>query len=114
MENDIRNRGMRQQLQGRNAVKDLGGGRPRYLRKRDLKMLLLESTGNLDTTFRKTTRLGIAKRIAGPPVTLQRIKKWTLWRGRPLRNGRRSIRVKRAGCGGAPATPGVIAPLVRK
>jgi hypothetical protein len=81
--NDIRNRGLRQQLQGKNAVKDLGGGRPRYLRKRELKMLQLESTGNLDTTFRKTTRLGIAKRIAGSVVALQRIKKWTLWRGRP-------------------------------
>jgi hypothetical protein len=80
---DIRNRGLRQQLQGRNAVKDLGGGRPRYLGKRDLKLLQLESKGNFDTTFRKTTRLGIAKRIAGSPVALQRIKKWTLWRGRP-------------------------------
>jgi hypothetical protein len=80
---DIRNRGLRQQLQGRNAVKDLGGGRPRYLRKRDLKMLQLESTGNLDRTFRKTTRLGIVKRIAGSPIALPRIKKGTLWRGRP-------------------------------
>jgi hypothetical protein len=80
---DIRNRGLRQQLQGRNAVKDLGGGRPRYLSKRDLKMLQLESTGNLDTTFRKTTRLGIAKRVAGSPIALQMIKKWTLWRVRP-------------------------------
>jgi hypothetical protein len=80
---DIRDRGLRQQPQGRNAVKDLGGGRPRYLRKRDLKMLQLESTGNLDTTFMKTTKLRIAKRIAGSPIGLQRIKKWTLWRGRP-------------------------------
>jgi hypothetical protein len=72
---DIRNRGLRQQLQGRNAVKDLGGGRPRYLRKRDLNMVQLESTGNLDTTFGKTTRLGIAKRIAGSTIALQRIKK---------------------------------------
>jgi hypothetical protein len=64
--NDIRNRGLRQQLQGRNTV-----------------MLQVESTGNLDTTFRKTTRLGIIKRLAGFPVALQRNKKWTLWRGRP-------------------------------
>jgi hypothetical protein len=62
---DIRNRVLREQLQSRNAVKDLGGRRLRYLRKRDLKMLQLESTGNLDTNFRKTTRLENAKRIAG-------------------------------------------------
>jgi hypothetical protein len=47
--------------EGRKRVKDLGGGRPRYLRKRDLKKLRLESTENLDMTFSKTTILEIAK-----------------------------------------------------
>jgi hypothetical protein len=48
--------------EGRKSVKDLGGGRPRYLRKRDLKKLRLERTGKLDTTFSKITILEIAKR----------------------------------------------------
>jgi hypothetical protein len=43
--------------EGSKRVKDLGGGIPQYLRKRDLKKLRPESTGNLDTTFSKTTRL---------------------------------------------------------
>jgi hypothetical protein len=67
----------------RKRVKDLGGGRPRYLRKRDLKKLQLESTGNLDTTFNKTMRLEIAKRIARSTVGMPKIRNWTLWRGRP-------------------------------
>jgi hypothetical protein len=33
----IRDRGLRQHLQGRYEVKDLGGGLPRYLKKPDLK-----------------------------------------------------------------------------
>ncbi|PNF28333.1 hypothetical protein B7P43_G01893 [Cryptotermes secundus] len=33
----IKDRGLRQQLQGRNGVEDLGGGQPRYLKKQDLK-----------------------------------------------------------------------------
>jgi hypothetical protein len=48
---------VRTRHKGRKRVKDLGGGRPRYLRKRDLKKLRLESMGNLDTAFSKTTRL---------------------------------------------------------
>jgi hypothetical protein len=35
------------------------------------------------TTFRKTTRLGIATPIAGSRIALKRIKKWNLWSGRP-------------------------------
>jgi hypothetical protein len=46
---------------GRNRVKDLGGRWPRYLKKQAPKKLQLESMGNLDTTFSKTTRLEIAK-----------------------------------------------------
>jgi hypothetical protein len=69
--------------EGRNIVKYLDGGRPRYLRKRDLKQLRLESTGNLDTTFSKTTRLEIVKRIARSTVGVRKINCWTLWRSRP-------------------------------
>jgi lambda repressor-like predicted transcriptional regulator len=67
--------------QGINGVKDLGGGRPRYLRKQDLRKLQLESTGNLNATL--TTRWEIARRIVGSAVGLQAINIWTLWRGRP-------------------------------
>jgi uncharacterized membrane-anchored protein YhcB (DUF1043 family) len=41
-------------------------------------------------TYRKTTGLEIAKQIAGSPIRLQHFKIWTLWRGRPLRNEKRS------------------------
>jgi hypothetical protein len=47
--------------EGRKRVKDLGSRWPQCLRIQDLKKLRMESTGNLDTTFSKTTRLGIAK-----------------------------------------------------
>jgi hypothetical protein len=53
----------------------------------------------------------IMEHVVGTSSGLRRRKKLTLWRGRPLRNGRKSsIKVRRAGCGGAPATPGVIVP----
>jgi hypothetical protein len=67
--------------QGKNRVKNLGGGRPRYLGKRDLRKLQLENTGNLNATL--TTRREIARRIVGSAVGLQAINIWTLWRGRP-------------------------------
>jgi hypothetical protein len=63
-------------------VKDLGGGRPRYLKKRDLKKLRRESTGNVNETLRMTTGLEIAKRIARSTVGLRKMRNWTLWRGR--------------------------------
>jgi hypothetical protein len=52
------------------GMKDLGGGRPQYLREWDLKKLRLKSVGNVDTTFSKTTGLRIAKRIARFTVAL--------------------------------------------
>jgi hypothetical protein len=58
--------------ESRKSVKDLGGGWPRYLRKRDLKKLLLESMGNFDTTLSKTTRLEIARWIARSTVGMWR------------------------------------------
>jgi hypothetical protein len=57
--------------ESRKGMKDLGGGRSRYLRKRDLKKLRIKSTGNLDTTFSKTTRLEIAKLIARSTVGMR-------------------------------------------
>jgi hypothetical protein len=64
-------------------VKDLGGRRPRYLKKRDLKKLRLEGTGKLGTTFRKTTKLEIAKRIARSAAGMRKMKGWTLSRDQP-------------------------------
>jgi hypothetical protein len=98
---------------GRKGMKDLGGGRPRYLKKRDLKKRRRESTRNVNETVRITTVLEIAKRIAGSTVELRTIKDRTLWRGRP-----RPKRKKEAAHGvrawdvGATATPGVMAPPV--
>jgi hypothetical protein len=57
----IRDRSLRQQLQGRNGVKDLGSGRPRYLKKQYPKKVQVESTGNSDMNFMKPTRLEITK-----------------------------------------------------
>lgn len=56
--------------EGRREVKDLGGGRSRYLNKRDLKKLRRESTGNVNETLRKTTGLEIAMRIARSTVRI--------------------------------------------
>jgi hypothetical protein len=59
----------------RKRAKDLVSGRPRYLKKRDLKKIGLESTENLDTTFRKTTRLEIAKRIVRSTIRMRKTRK---------------------------------------
>jgi hypothetical protein len=67
----------------RKRVKDLGGGWAQYLKKRDLKKLRRESTGNVNETLRKTTGLEITKRIAGYTAGLRTIKDRTLWRGLP-------------------------------
>jgi hypothetical protein len=74
----IRDRRLRQQLQGRNLVEDLGGGQLRYL-----KNVEVESMANFYMNFTKTARLEIAKRIIGSSVGLRQDKDWTLWRGRP-------------------------------
>jgi anti-sigma-K factor RskA len=64
--------------EGRKGLKDLGGGRPRYLKK-----LQLESGVNVIKTYEKTTGLVTVKRIAGSLVGLQMIRDWTLRRGQP-------------------------------
>jgi hypothetical protein len=79
----IRNRGLRQQQQGRNEVKDLGGGLPRHVKKPDLKKVQVKSTGNFDMNLTKIARLEIAKRIVGSSDSLRTDKDWTLWRGQP-------------------------------
>jgi hypothetical protein len=80
--------------EGRKRVKDLGDGRPRYLRKRDLKKLRMESIRILDMTFSKTMRLEIAKQIARSTVGMQKIKCWTLWRGQPPPKWEKKLQVE--------------------
>jgi hypothetical protein len=64
---------VRKHYEDRRGLRDLGGGRPRYLKK-----LQLEGTGSVIKTYGQTTGLEIAKRIAGSPVGLQKIRDWTL------------------------------------
>jgi hypothetical protein len=40
--------------------------------------------------LKKTNVLEIVKRAVGISSGLQRIRNWALWRGRPLRNGKRN------------------------
>jgi hypothetical protein len=72
---------VRTHYEGRKGLKDLGGGRPRHLKKWDLKKLQLESTGNVIKIYDKTIIPETVKRIARSPVGLQKVKNWTLWRG---------------------------------
>jgi hypothetical protein len=51
--------------------------------------LQLRRKREFNKTFKKTLRLEIGKRAAGISSGLQIIKNWTLWRGRPLRSGKR-------------------------
>jgi hypothetical protein len=75
----------------------------------------LGSGGTRKKDICDTFREKIIKHVVGTSSGLRGRKKWTLWRGRPLRNGRsNSIKVRGAGCEGAPATAGVIAPTGEK
>jgi hypothetical protein len=78
--------------EGRNGVKNLDRGRPRYLKKRDLKNLRLESMRNVNEALRKATGPEIAKRIARSTVGLRTIKDRNLWTGRKKRATRRKAR----------------------
>jgi hypothetical protein len=62
---------VRTHYEGRKGLKDLGSGRPRYLKK-----LQLESTGNVIKTYDKTTGLDTVKGIARSPLRLQKIKNY--------------------------------------
>jgi hypothetical protein len=53
------------------------------VKKPDLKKVQMESKGNFDINFTKTTRMDIAKRMVRSTVGLTKIKNWILWRGRP-------------------------------
>jgi hypothetical protein len=53
--------------------------------------------------------LEFVKRASGISSGFRKIKKWTLWSGRPLRNEIENVHGVRTGYVGAQATPGVIA-----
>jgi hypothetical protein len=86
---------VRNHYEGRKGLKDLGGGRPQYLKKRDLKEPQLESTGSVIKTYRKSSGLEIAERIARSTIGLQRIKDWTSWKGRPPPKWQKKLQVER-------------------
>jgi hypothetical protein len=86
---------LRKRHEDTKRVKDLGGGRPRYLRERGLKKLRLESKENVIKTDRKPTGLEIAMRFARSTVGLQRIKDWTLWKGRSPPKQKKKLQVER-------------------
>jgi hypothetical protein len=90
----IRNRGLRQKLQGRNGVEDLGSGQSRYLKKPNLTKVQVESMGNSDMNFTKTTRLEIAKRMVRSTAGLQKIRKCILWQGKPPPKRKKKQRIE--------------------
>jgi hypothetical protein len=63
-------------------------------------------------TFKKILGLEIGKRAIGISSGLLTIENWTLWRGQPPSKTEKETAYRvRAGYGGAPATPGVMAPI---
>jgi hypothetical protein len=79
--NGLRSRGVEEQVhlkKGRKPAKNMGGRRRHQPR--------LEIMGKNNKVFRKTMHLEFIKRANWTSSGLQRIKDWTLWRGRPLQN----------------------------
>jgi hypothetical protein len=72
--NGIKDRGLKQKLQGIKQIKDQGG-----------RLLLCPRNERTSSwTYRKTIdRVKIAKQKAGCYAASRKIKDWTLWRGRP-------------------------------
>jgi hypothetical protein len=62
--------------------------------------------------FEKTIGLEIAKRTARSSVWIRKMRDWTLWRVRPLRNGKKIARGVTAGNVEAPANLGSFAPTI--
>jgi hypothetical protein len=112
-ENGVRDRGLKLQLRGNKQTKnpttnDIERWNPG-------ERAPLGSGGVRKKGICDIFREKIVEHIVGTSSGLRRRKKWTLWRGRSLQSERKgSIRVRRAGCGGAPATPGVIVPIGEK
>jgi hypothetical protein len=117
-------RGLREQLRGRMGISDQCGGQPPYLRKEKTTTNGIgwwseehrSHQGSERATNKKlyeNFRGRIARQIVGNPSGLRRIRKWTLWRGRPPPKQKRdSAQSKSRANVGAPATPGVTAHAV--
>jgi hypothetical protein len=91
--NDIRARGLKQQLRGSKRIKDLGGRRPLYLRKKrtitddiggwsSRQQAPLGSEGKLKKTLHEISRSEIAKQMFETSIRMRNMRNWTLWRGR--------------------------------
>jgi hypothetical protein len=75
--NGTSDRGAIRQVRLRKEKTTCNGIRARNRRQR----LRLQSTGNVNETFRETLGLEIAKRIAGSSTRIQKMSVRTLWRG---------------------------------
>jgi hypothetical protein len=64
------------------------------MRKPDPKELRLESTRNVIQTFGKTTGTEFAERVGRSTIGLQKIRDWTLWRGRPPPKRKKELQVE--------------------
>jgi hypothetical protein len=64
-------------------------------RKRNPKELQRESMGNVIQAFGKTTGLNFEERVSRSTVGLRRIRKWTLWRGRPPQKRKNKFQAER-------------------
>jgi hypothetical protein len=76
--NGIRSRGVEEHIhlrKGRKTAKNIGGRRGHQQQ--------LKSMGNGNKVYSKTIRLDIAKRTFRSTAEMQKMKEWTLWRGRP-------------------------------
>jgi hypothetical protein len=103
--NGIRDRGLREQLQGRMRISDQCGEQPPYLRKERTTTNRIEwcnaeqrsqlgSEGTLNKKLYEIFRGRIAKQIVRTPSGLQKIRKWTLWRGRPPPKRKKKVQIQ--------------------
>jgi hypothetical protein len=86
--------------EGKKKTKDQGGKRPLYARKNrataisigrwSSRQLSPMGRGGMSyKTLKKTLELEFVKRANGMPSRFRKIRKWTLWRGRPPPNKKR-------------------------
>jgi hypothetical protein len=92
--NCIKGRGLSQQLRVKIGIKDLSDRRPLYVRKKrataidmgrwsSRQLSLLGRRVSAYEALKKTLDLEFVKRARGMSSGLWKIRKWTLWRGRP-------------------------------
>jgi hypothetical protein len=96
--------GLKQQLQGWKRIKDLGVRLPLCPKKKGTTNAIqgwsaghrsyLGSGGTPSKTPYEIFRGKIAKQVVGTPSGLRRIRKWTLWRGRPPPKRKKEFQVE--------------------